>query len=110
MGEVSKHKNLALQPPKAFYLHYHNASGCQTWQGSYLPWRVPDLKSYDHFILSEHLQEAASVVNIFLYTISPPVTKRNYNTTYIHRCLIKVVRVNPVNPSNVYKHYVHIHI
>ena len=67
---------------------------------------VPDIKSHNPFIFSEQLQESASIVNIiFLYTISLQVTKRNYDTNYIYGRLIKVVTVNPVNPSDVYIHH-----
>ena len=30
--------NIALQPLKTLYLHYHNVYGHQTWQGGDLPW------------------------------------------------------------------------
>ena len=35
---------------KTFYLHYHNAYGCQTWHGSDLPWEAPKLRSHDPLI------------------------------------------------------------
>ena len=50
--------NLAFQPLKIFYLHYHITYDHQTWEGIDLPWRTQNDKvtwSFNHVVLRDHV-------------------------------------------------------
>ena len=64
--------NLALQPLKSLYLHYHNAYGHQTWQGNDLPQGAPKAH-FDHVVLRDHVTNQKHIST----TRVPMATKLN---------------------------------
>ena len=80
--------NLALQPLKKLYLHFHIAYGHQTWQSGNLSYRAANNKvtwPFDHVVLQDHVTDLKHIPT----TRVPMVIKLGRIVTYSCRVTLR---------------------